>query len=132
MAEKCKHGLGSRSCGHCRREKETEPLTMAAMRITKAGAPVIVLRDPDAHGALVLVLDGESARMETIDQAELQPPDAPDGLVPKPLWERFHSAALALGHLTHPSGPLTVREQGEEGPSHCYKCGSSRFPVVKG
>jgi hypothetical protein len=120
MAEKCKHGLDARFCGDCRRAKESEPLDMAAVQFTKAGAPAIVLRQPDAGTAVALVLEGTSGCILTIDRNDLQHMVRAEE--PTSLLERFHDVALVLGHLMHPQRALTVRELSEEGPSRCYAC----------
>lgn len=123
MSASCKHGLNPRFCAECRRTKEAEPLHPDAFRLTSDGIPLILLHlEPDSQSATALLLEGPSAGIATVEQAGLKNIDLVDDLRGREIVEQLHALALSLGYLFRPNWPLTVREQTEEGPSHCYQC----------
>lgn len=123
MSAKCKHGLEPRFCALCRQADETAPLRSDAIWLTSDGRPALVVRvEVDSERAMALLLDGRSARIEVLSLSDLRAIGEGAHSESHEWRDRFHAAALEMGYLFHPNRPLTVREQGEEGPTHCYQC----------
>jgi hypothetical protein len=114
-ASKCRHGLDERWCAHCQRA--AQPLTLKALKHDDRGEPVIVLH-ATATSATVLTLHEERPFVQRSSGS------ISDGSI----WddirtvESFLRVAMRRGYLSFPKGALTAREQGEEGPTHCYNC----------
>lgn len=119
----CKHGLDLRFCAECRQAGETEPLSSGALRLTGDGKPALVLRlKPGSENATALLLEDAVGRIGTVECSALRAADASAGFDRQGALDRFHTVALEMGYLFHPERALTIREQTEEGPTHCYQC----------
>ena len=121
MSTKCKHGMDRRFCSLCLQASDAEPLPSNPLMYTNDGNPVLLLRlKPGSRRADVLRLDLENPIIP-LDLDNLRSGDTPDTLR-KVIIDCFHEFALQKGYLFHPTRALTLREQGEEGPSNCYYC----------
>lgn len=122
MSVKCKHGLELRFCALCRDVAEVEPLPTNALRYTRDGQPVIVLRSSSgSNKAEVLRLEVKSP-FSTLDVISLGEDDTSFESFRQDVINLFHELALRKGVLFHPKSALTTREQSVEGPTHCYHC----------
>ena len=120
----CKHGLDPRFCAACQQATEREPLPPNALRYTGDGQPVLVLRQRlGATRSTILRLDPQGP-IATLDLGDLRADESSSVLRSQDVIERFLALALRRGYLFKPRGPLTFREQSEEGPTHCYHCKS--------
>jgi hypothetical protein len=124
MSARCKHGLDPRFCAPCQQAIEGEPLPANALRYTRDGQPVLVLRlEADSTRSTILRLDAESP-ITAVYLDDLQADDLSSVARRQEDIKLFLPFALRRGFLFYPERPLTVREQSEEGPTHCYYCKS--------
>ena len=124
MAVTCKHGGDIRWCSICQVEIEKEPLSLDAFRITVDGNPVVVLRELAENRVKIMRLKPKRAILEIAgDNVSNCIADACDAREKRRILLRFQEIALKNGFIFIPTRPLTRREQSEDGPTHCYKCG---------
>ncbi len=117
----CRHGGDAKRCAICQKESELQQLQPWFVKtVEQPGFPLVLRKD--GPRLKIMSLDG---RILEIDRdTALQVKFYPSVRTSNQL-RKFHKPALKLGHLFHPSRPLTAREQREEGPSHCYECKNS-------
>ncbi len=123
MTSRCKHGLDPRFCAECQKAIETEPLPPDALRLTLDGKPGLVLRmESGSENATALVLEGAVGRIVSVACSAFLAFESMAGFDRQQALEQLHTVALGMGYLFHPERALTLREQTEEGPTHCYEC----------
>ncbi len=123
MTARCKHGLDPRFCAECQKAMETGPLPPDALQVAPDGKPVLLLRiNPGSEKATALVLEGAVGRIVSVECSPLLAFGSTAGFDRQQALDRFHTVALEMGYLFHPERALTLREQAEEGPTHCYQC----------
>ena len=121
MAIICEHGLDERSCATCQQAGETGPLRRDALRVTEEGKPALLLRTIlRSLEVTVLVLDGKTARFETVKEISLRHPMTVISFNQKNVINLFLDLSLQKGYLFHPPRELTYRERVEEGPRRCH------------
>jgi hypothetical protein len=124
MSTNCKHGLDARWCSICIKAAEKEDLRADALRLMDGGTPVIVLRGIQ-NGRRIKVLQlNTSCPIIEIDPNRVQAKDNLTAGAPEyqRYLEQFGALARKRGFLFQSKGPLTYREQTEEGPTHCHVC----------
>ena len=117
----CKHGLDERFCDPCQRARETEPLRSDALRVTRKGNPLLVLRTIlGSQNVKALMLDGNTVIFATVEESTLRVLDSTISFNRQKVLDQFLHLALQRGYLFQPEHELTYRERTEEGPSRCY------------
>jgi hypothetical protein len=116
----CKHGLDERFCSACQQARETEPLRRDALRVTDEGKPALLLRTIlGSLNVIVLVLDGNTIRFETVREISLRHPITVIPFNQRKVLNMFLDLTLQKGYIFHPHQKISYREPIEEGPPRC-------------
>lgn len=117
MNGQCKHGLDLDHCSICDEEFQSEAILGQPLYFS--GGPVFLLRSlHHPNRAKILRLHADPP-ITTIPSNELGLLDVPT-VRRQELIEEFAAFVADRGFLFIPNEPLTSREQGPDGPTHCY------------
>jgi hypothetical protein len=111
MPVTCTHGLDETFCATCPLLGEAEPLRRDALRVTKEGKPVLILRTLRASLSVsALILEGTTLRFETFREMDLRHPMTVIPFNPQKILRLFLDLALQKALVSQTNPELSAGE----------------------
>ena len=113
----CKHEIESNYCGICREYILESAISLKPFLLKSNNLIGLILDTPAEKGTIEVFLAAEKGEIARIKEEEIAEMALTEESRTKLLKTAEETAWIWL-----PKGPLTSRENSEEGPSHCWNC----------